>query len=146
MRPGPTHLQLIQTSRWRPEFTLREDGDVCGTLRWDETPRTAIATIDDDVWRLRAGCCPSAIEAVNEADEVELLLRDHQIELPDESGEPLLWRRHQTQPTGVEVRGPEVSAGFRRRHGGPRGVDIAVEGELARRDLVLLVAGYDLLR
>lgn len=146
MRAGPTQLQLIQTSRWRPEFTLSEDGDVRGTLVWDELPRTAIATIDDDVWRLRQGCCPSAIEAVNADDEVELLLRDHQIELPDESGEPLLWRRHRSQPVGVEVRGPEVSAGFRRRHRGPRGVDIEVDGELACRDLVLLVAGYDLLR
>jgi hypothetical protein len=138
-------LQLVRTSRWRPEYTLEEDGAVAGTLAWGDAPNTAEATVGDRSWRLRRGSAAGCIEARDESDVLTLHLHAGEVTV-DEGAEPALTlRRHRRESGAFELCGPGVSVALRPRHRTLRGLDIELDGAVEHRELLLLLAGYDLL-
>lgn len=138
-------LQLLRTDRRRPEYALHEDGVVAGTVSWGERPRTGIATVAGDTWELRCGRAAGCVEAFDGAGRRILHLHAGGIAVAAATSPALLLRRHRLEPTAAELSGPGVSAALRRRHRCRQGLDIHVDGALVDRELVLLLAGYELL-
>jgi hypothetical protein len=144
--PVPSsRLSLIRTDRWRPEYELREDGRPLGTLAWTGHGATAEACVGDRVWTLRPGGAGADLEACEADDRVEATLRDGSISFagPDPD---VRWCRNRTPGCCAELTAPGSTARLRTRHRTAPGLDVAVDGELHHRELVVLLAGYALLR
>jgi hypothetical protein len=138
-------LQLRRTSRWRPEYTLEEDGVVAGTVAWGDVPNAAEATVGGRSWRLRRGAAAGCIEARDETDVLTLHLHAGEVLPGDGAGPALTLRRHRRESGAFELCGPDVSVALRPRHRTLPGLDIELDGVVEHRELVLLLAGYDLL-
>jgi hypothetical protein len=138
-------LQLLRTDRRRPEYALHEAGVVAGTVAWGERPRAGTATVADGTWELRCGRAAGCVEVFDDAGRQVLRLHAGGIAAADATGPPLTLRRHRLEPAAAELSGPGLSAALRRRHRCRGGLDIHVDGALENRELVLLLAGYELL-
>lgn len=138
-------LQLLRTDRRRPEYALHEDGVVAGVVAWGERPRTGTATVGGRAWELRCGTAAGCVEAIDDAGRRVLHLHAGGIAVADAVSPTLLLRRHRLEPTAAELSGAGLSAALRRRHRCRQGLDIHVDGALQDRELVLLLAGYELL-
>ncbi|MEV4421845.1 hypothetical protein AB0L40_17950 [Patulibacter sp. NPDC049589] len=141
-----TRLSLVRTARWRPEFELREDGRPLGRLLWGGAPGTAEATVGDRVFTLAPGIGCSAVDATGADGRLGARLRDGEITLGSETRPAVTWLRNRTKGTCAELVGPSCSATLRVRRRTVAGYDVAVDGELQERELLLLLAGYDLMR
>lgn len=141
-----SRLSLVRTARWRPEYELREEGRALGRLLWDGAPGTAQATIGDRTWTMRPGTGRSAIEARDGDGELGASLRAGAITVAGELRPVVTWRRNRTAGTCAELVGSGCSALVRTRRNTAPGIDVAIEGELVERELLVLLAGYDLLR
>jgi hypothetical protein len=138
-------LQLLRTDRWRPEYALQEDGVVAGTIAWGDAPNTAEATVGGRTWRLRRGAAAGSVEARDEADVLTLHLHAGEVRVGAGAGPVLTLRRHRRESGAFELCGPGLSVALRPRHRTLRGLDIELDGLVEHRELLLLLAGYDLL-
>jgi hypothetical protein len=142
-----TRLSLVRTARWRPEYELREDGRPLGRLLWGgPTPGVAEATVGDRVWTLRPGVGCASVEATTPDGELGASLRDGAITLAGDGRPAVAWRRNRTKGTCAELEAPGCTATVRVRRRTVPGLDVAIDGDLVERELLLLLAGYDLLR
>jgi hypothetical protein len=138
-------LTLLRTDRRRPEYALHEDGVVAGTVAWGARPRTGTATVAGRTWELRCGAAAGCVEAWDDAGRRTLHLHAGGIAVADDPTPALVLRRHRLEPTTTELAGPRLSVALRPRHRTRPGLDIRLDGELQERELVLLLAGYELL-
>ncbi|WP_026909616.1 hypothetical protein [Patulibacter minatonensis] len=142
-----TRLALVRTARWRPEYELREGGRPLGRLLWGgTTPGVAEATVGDRVWTLRPGIGCAAVDATAADGRIGASLRDGAITLGDDPRPAVVWRRNRTKGTCAELEAPGCTATMRVRRRTVPGFDVAIDGDLVERELLLLLAGYDLLR
>ncbi len=139
-------LSLVRTGRWRPEYELREDGRSLGRLLLGAPAGTAEATVGDRSWTLTPGGTRSAVDAIVADGSVDAALRDGRFTVGDATRPAATWLRNRTPGTCAELVGTGCRATLRVRRRTAPGLDVAVEGELAERDLLVLLAGYDLLR
>lgn len=141
-----TRLSLVKSGRWRPEYELREDGRPLGTLVLGTRTGAAEATVGDRTWTLTPGACRSSIDAVSADGSVDAELRDGEITVGGAPRPTVSWRRNRTVGCCAELSASGCHATLRiRRHTAP-GLDAAIDGDLLERELLVLLAGYDLLR
>jgi hypothetical protein len=139
-------LSLVRTARWRPEYELREDGRPLGRLLWGAFPGTVTAVVGDRTWTLSPGPGRSAVDAEEVGGRGGASLRDGSIVLTGETRPVVHWRRNRTKGTCAELQGADCSVTLRVRRRTVPGLDVEIDGDLAERELLLLLAGYDLLR
>jgi hypothetical protein len=145
MPVAASRLSLVRTDRWRPEFELREDGRALGTLAWDARDDAALARIGRRAWTLRPGPVGSAVQAHADDARVEATLRDGAISFADRTPD-LRWCRNRTPGCRAELLGAGGSARLRVRRRTSPGLDVTVDGQLPRRELLVLLAGHALRR
>lgn len=144
MPVAASRLSLVKTDRWRPHYELREDGRPLGTLSWAGRGAVAEARVGDRSWTLRPCEGGDACEAVEDGERPGALLRDGSITLGDRSPE-VRWRSNRAQGCCAELVAPGATARLRTRRRTAPGIDVAVDGELPQRELLVLLAGYRLL-
>ncbi|MDO9410623.1 hypothetical protein [Patulibacter sp.] len=143
-----TRLSLVRTGRWRPEYELREDGRPVGRLLLGVRPGSpaATASVGDRTWTLTPGSCRSSVDATAADGSVGAALRDGEITLGDATRPTVTWRRNRTVGACAELTAHGCQATLRIRRRTAPGLDVAIDGDLLERELLVLLAGYDLLR
>jgi hypothetical protein len=146
MPVAASRLSLVKTGRWRAEYELREDGRPVGRLLCGGPRGSAEATVGDRTWTLRPGGRRSAVDATDADGNLGARLRDGEITLGDEPRPSVTWRRNRTTGACAELAADGCTAVLRIRRRTAPGLDVSIDGDLLERELLLLLAGYDLLR
>ncbi|CAB4932433.1 unannotated protein [freshwater metagenome] len=139
-------LSLVKTGVRPREFELREDGRALGSLRLGPGRAPAEATVGHRSWTLTPGACRSSVDALAADGGVGAALRAGHITLAGDRRPFATWRRNRTVGACAELAADGSTATLRIRRRTAPGLDVSIDGDLLERELLVLLAGYDLLR